>query len=88
VCGVVASTQTFNLLTFITRCCKAWPDYSTVGVVSLEISGNLPRKISGKFPEIYTENIPPVKTFQITVYLLTSSLFIAVYIQLWSLVVN
>jgi len=39
------------------------------------------------FPEIYTENFPPVQTFQITVYLLTSSLSIAVTAPL-SLVVH
>ena len=30
------------------------------------------------FPEIYTANFPPVKTFELTVHLLTSSLSIAV----------
>jgi len=36
-------------------------------------------EISGKFPEIFTENFPPVQTFQITVYLLTSSLSVGFY---------
>jgi len=41
-------------------------------VVSPEIS-------PGKFPEIYTENFPLVQTFQMTVYLLTSSLSVGFF---------
>ena len=36
-------------------------------------------EISGKFPEICTENFAPVQTFQMDVYLLTSSLSIGFY---------
>jgi len=62
-------------------------DAACRAVSAEEISGNFLRKIiSGylfqsfrKFPEIYTENFPVVQTFQITVYLLTSSLSIVFY---------
>jgi len=43
-----------------------------------EISGKFPEIfISGKFPKIFTKNT--VQTFQITVYLFTSSLSIGCY---------
>ena len=53
------------------------PGIAAARVVSTEISSGKFLEIIAIFPEnIYTENFPPVQTFQITVCLLTSSLSI------------
>jgi len=64
--------------------CQMWICIVHSRVVSPEISsGKFPEIYSYleifKFPEIFTENFPPVQIFQIDVYLLTSSLTVGFY---------